>query len=269
MSELLSQLSQAEQIVGKENLNDENVPFEIYRLGQSNITFIPNNLKQKNKNVNNIEFDKLNSKLKQFDISIDENQSAENYSNSKIHSTSNLPLDIGPFNYEDNIKTIESKYLKVKNTFSQKDLNEYQHENLTAQNSLSINRAPYKSKNYEYVTGKSENVPFMPGGFTINDLLKDNNIMNSESAELEVDRNNKSVEKITSFDIENILEDNDDLESMDELKALVENINNKENNDDQDTESNIQETEEEIENDNNEEYGDEINQFISKPEDVK
>jgi len=37
-----------------------------------------------------------------------------------------LPLDIGPFNYEDNIKTIESKYLKVKNTFSQKDLNEYQ-----------------------------------------------------------------------------------------------------------------------------------------------
>jgi len=31
----------------------------------------------------------------------------------------------------------------------------------------------------------------MPGGFTINDLLKDNNIMNSESAELEVDRSNK------------------------------------------------------------------------------
>jgi len=82
-----------------ENLNDENVPFEIYRLGQSNITFIPNNLKQKNKNVNNIEFDKLNSKLKQFDISIDENQSAENYSNSKIHSTSNVILLLLLFYY--------------------------------------------------------------------------------------------------------------------------------------------------------------------------
>jgi len=331
MAELLSQLSQAEQNVGKDKLQDDKVPFEIYRLGQSNVTFIPNNLSQQNQNGDNINFEKLYNKLQKFDVKIDESQTAENYSNSKIHSTSNLPLDIGPFNYEDNIKTIENEYLKVNNTFSQKELNEYQQlieespdfnnlmklqnseiklelqsnytsefenfeskefeetiinsENLTAQNSLSINRAPYKSKNYEYVTGKSENVPFMPGGFTINDLLKDNNIMNSESAELEVDRNellkippgferglliedNKSVEKITSFDIENILEDNDDLESMDELKALVENINNKENNDDQDTESNIQETEEEIENDNNEEYGDEINQFISKPEDV-
>eukprot|EP00833_Pecoramyces_ruminatium_P006034 jgi/Orpsp1_1/1180066/evm.model.c7180000072011.1 len=126
MAELLSQLSQAEQVVGKENLNDEEIPFEIYRLGQSNITFIPNNINQKNKINDKVDFNKLNSKLQNFDISIDENQSAENYSNSKIYSTSNLPLDIGPFNYEDNIKTIESKYLKIKNKFNQKDLNEYQ-----------------------------------------------------------------------------------------------------------------------------------------------
>ena len=63
-------------------------------------------------------------------------------------------------------------------------------DNLTAQNSLSIKRAPYKSKNYEYVTGKSENVPFMPGGFTINDLLKDSNIMNSETNELDINNSN-------------------------------------------------------------------------------
>ena len=59
---------------------------------------------------------------------------------------------------------------------------------------MSIKRAPYKSKNYEYVTGKSENVPFMPGGFTIDDLLKDNvNIMNSESNELEINQSNYAI----------------------------------------------------------------------------
>ncbi|OUM68297.1 hypothetical protein PIROE2DRAFT_4044 [Piromyces sp. E2] len=126
MAELLSQLSQAEQNVGKEKLEDEKVPFEIYRLGQSNVTFIPNNLSQKNQSNDNINFDKLYEKLQKFDVKIDESQTAENYSNSKIHSTSNLPLDIGPFNYEDNIKTIENEYLKVDNTFSQKELNQYQ-----------------------------------------------------------------------------------------------------------------------------------------------
>lgn len=73
-----------------ENLNDEEIPFEIYRLGQSNITFIPNNINQKNKINDKVDFNKLNSKLQNFDISIDENQSAENYSNSKIYSTSNV-----------------------------------------------------------------------------------------------------------------------------------------------------------------------------------
>lgn len=333
MTELLSQLSQAEQTVGKENLDDNTVPFEVYRLGQSNVTFIPNNLNQQNKNETTVNFDKFYTKLQKFNLKIDETQSAENFSNSKIHSTSNLPLDLGPFNYEDNIKTIENKYLKVDNNFSQKELNEYQllieespdfnnlmkfqisdiklklqsnyskvfgrfdskdyeesiisSDNLTAQNSLSIKRAPYKSKNYEYVTGKSENVPFMPGGFTINDLLKDSNIMNSETNELEINQNellkiapgfdrgltiedNKNIENITSFDIENILEDNDDLESMDELKKLVDNINNKENNDnDQYAESDNLENEEENE-DSKEDYNEnieEIDNLINKPND--
>ncbi|ORX55510.1 hypothetical protein BCR36DRAFT_396061 [Piromyces finnis] len=126
MAELLKKLSQAEQNIGKDKLNENKVPFEIYRLGQSNVTFIPNNLSQQNQSINCINFDKLNNKLQKFNVEIDKSQTAENYSNSKIYSTSNLPLDIGPFNYEDNIKTIENEYLKVDNTFSQKELNEYQ-----------------------------------------------------------------------------------------------------------------------------------------------
>jgi len=71
-------------------LDDNTVPFEVYRLGQSNVTFIPNNLNQQNKNETTVNFDKFYTKLQKFNLKIDETQSAENFSNSKIHSTSNV-----------------------------------------------------------------------------------------------------------------------------------------------------------------------------------